>query len=142
VSLFGSADAPYTILRFARRQGTCSGGGRDTLACSNDTDCPGGSCAIAGQNFDFSIVPNVPSGGALVVPRQWTAGFCQENVAQMCSADCGVGGPCVNYGYEAYFPVPLEGLAASSTTRTFSIRESIDLVDRNGDGDTNDTVMW
>ncbi|HUO38143.1 MAG TPA: hypothetical protein VMU34_10005, partial [Mycobacterium sp.] len=141
VSLFGSADAPYTILRFARRQGTCSAGGRNTLACSNDTDCPGGSCTISGQNFDFSIAPNVPSGGALVVQRQSTAGFCQENAAQLCSADCGGDGPCVNYGYEAHIPVPLEGLAASSTTRTFSIRESIDLVDRNGDGDTLDTAV-
>ncbi len=141
VSLFGSADAPYTVLRFARRQGTCSGGGRNTLACSNDTDCPGGGCAITGQNFDFSIVPNVPSGGALVVPRLSAAGFCEENVAQLCSANCGVDGPCVQYSYEAHIPVPLEGFAASSTARSFSIRESIDGVDRNGDGDTNDTVV-
>ncbi len=141
VTLFGSADAPYTILRFARRAGTCSGGGRDTLACSNDTDCPGGSCSISGENFNFGILPPVTSGGPLVIPRPSNAGFCEENAAMMCVANCGLDGQCVNYSYEAHIPVPLEGLAASSTTRTFSIRESIDLVDRNGDGDTLDTAI-
>ncbi len=141
VSLFGSADAPYTILRFARHQGNCSGGGRDTLACSNDSDCPGGSCASTGSNFDFSLLPQAPSGGPIVFTRTATAGFCQENVGIMCTMNCGMDGPCVNYAYEAHIPVPLEGLAASSTTRVFSIRESIDGIDRNGDGDTNDTVV-
>ncbi len=142
VSLFGSADAPYTILRFARNQGTCSGGGRDTLACSNDTDCPGGSCSSSGENFNFSLLPQAPTGGPIVFARTSTAGFCEENVGIMCTANCGMAnGPCVNYAYEAHIPVPLEGLAASSTSRTFSIRESIDGVDRNGDGDTNDTVV-
>ena len=142
VALFGSADAPYTILRFARNQGSCAGGGRATLACSNHTDCPGGSCTSTGSNFDFSLLPQAPSGGPIVFDRTATDGFCQENVAMMCTADCGMAdGPCVNYAYEAHIPVPLEGLAASSTTRTFSIRESIDGVDRNGDGDTDDTVV-
>ncbi|HVM95535.1 MAG TPA: hypothetical protein VMT89_04055, partial [Candidatus Acidoferrales bacterium] len=142
VSLFGSADAPYTILRFARRQGTCNGGGRNTLACSNDTDCPGGSCAISGQNFDFSIIPNVPSGGPMVVPRVTTNGFCEDTPTQTCNMPMTCSsGPCVNYSYEAHIPVPLEGLAASDTTRSFSVRESIDGVDRNGDGDTDDTVV-
>jgi hypothetical protein len=52
-----------------------------------------------------------------------------------------VGDACVSYAFEATTPVPLEGLAASATARTFTIRESIDGVDRNGDGDTNDSVM-
>ncbi len=141
VALFGSADAPYTILRFARNQGTCSGGGRNTLACSNDTDCPGGTCTSTGNNFDFSMLPQNPSGGPIVFARQSSGGFCQDDVSTLCTANCGMDAPCVNYLYSARIPVPLEGLAASSTTRTFSIRESIDGVDRNGDSDTNDTVV-
>jgi hypothetical protein len=42
---------------------------------------------------------------------------------------------------EAQTPVPLDGLAASNTTRTFTISEAIDGVDRNGDGDTTDSVL-
>jgi hypothetical protein len=42
---------------------------------------------------------------------------------------------------EAESLVPLDGLAASDTTRTFTVTEAIDGVDRNGDGDTNDSVM-
>ncbi|MBI3784003.1 MAG: hypothetical protein HY270_11440, partial [Deltaproteobacteria bacterium] len=142
VSLFGSADAPYTILRFARNRGTCSGGSRDTLACAAGTDCPGGTCLVSGQNFDFGGVAQVPNGGTLVVQRQTAlAGFCQDDPTQLCTASCGVTDPCVRYSYEAHIPVPLEGLAASDTTRSFSIRESIAGVDLNGDGDTNDTVI-
>jgi cysteine-rich repeat protein len=141
VALLGSADAPYTILRFARNKGACSGGGRNGQACSINVDCPGGSCTSSGQNFNFSGVAQVPSGGALVVPRPSSIGFCEANQAMMCSASCGMGNPCVDYAYEAHFPVPLEGLKASDTTRSFSLRESIDGVDRNGDGDTNDTVL-
>ena len=147
VSLFGSADAPNTVLRFARNRGTCSGGSRSGQACSNDLDCTGGACAVTGQNFNFGIVSQVPSGGALVIPRPASGlppvGICQANQAQLCSAtpDCSGNGPCQTYTYEAHFPVPLDGLASSEQTRTFSVRESIDGVDRNGDGDINDTVV-
>jgi len=44
VTLFGSVDAPYTILRFARRHGTCAGGPRGGDRCSSNEDCPGGAC--------------------------------------------------------------------------------------------------
>ena len=42
---------------------------------------------------------------------------------------------------EAESPVPLDGLAASDTTRTFTVTEAIDGVDRNGDGDLNDSAI-
>jgi len=61
---------------------------------------------------------------------------------QLDPGDCaGVGDACVSYAMEATTPVPLDGLAASTTARTFTISEAIDGVDRNGDGDTNDSVM-
>jgi hypothetical protein len=44
ITLFGSADASYTILRFARRAGICEGGSLDGSACSTDLDCRGGTC--------------------------------------------------------------------------------------------------
>lgn len=59
----------------------------------------------------------------------------------MCTMDCGIDGPCVNYAHEARIPVPLEGLRASESARTFAIKETIDGVDRNADGDSEDTVI-
>lgn len=162
LSLFGSADAPYTVLRLARRHGQCSAGARAGLACSNDTDCPGGSCPATcvgapattcngdgdcgvdgpcGRNFDFAAIPEVPSGGALVLDRISAGGMCQEDLTQMCVADCGFDGPCVNYAFEGKLPVPLDGFRASQQAHSFVSLETIDGVDRNGDGDLNDAVV-
>src|SRR5205814_1794922 len=40
MALFGSADAPYTILRLARRAGTCACGTKTGQACVLNSDCP------------------------------------------------------------------------------------------------------
>ncbi len=161
VTLFGSIDAPYTILSVARHHGTCVGGDEDGARCTVDLDCKGGTCetscvddpatlcttdgdcttGVCGRLFDFG--PAVTGGGPVVLQRA-TPHFCQLPPHAACTGpgDCPtVGDACVGYAFEANTPVPLEGLAASSTARTFSIRESIDGVDRNGDGDTNDMVM-
>ena len=162
VTVFGSVDAPYTTIRIARHHGTCSGGERDGLRCARDLDCKGGSCATScvdapstlctldaecpsgpcGELFDMT--PLVASGGPLVVTRSLPL-FCQLAPHQDCTGNpaicTGIGNACVAYAMEAQSPVPLDGLVASETTRTFAFRESIDLVDRNGDGDTNDTVV-
>ncbi len=164
VTFFGSADAPYTILTVARHHGTCVGGDGDGARCTIDLDCKGGACetscvdapatlcttdgdcttGVCGRLFDFG--PAVTGGGPVVLPRT-TPHFCQLPATPpytSCTVpgDCpGVGNACVAYAFEANSPVPLEGLAASNTARTFTIRESIDGVDRNGDGDTNDFVM-
>lgn len=48
--LFGSADAPYTVLRMARRSDTfqvCDAGGNDGLPCNVPDDCPDGDCEQA-----------------------------------------------------------------------------------------------
>jgi len=50
LTLFGSADAPYTILRIARGSDvgrSCTGGANDSLPCNESDDCPGGSCKQA-----------------------------------------------------------------------------------------------
>ena len=54
---------------------------------------------------------------------------------------CGGDDRCVNYALQAQTPVPLEGLQASGTARSFMVNEAVDLHDRNGDGDTLDTVV-
>lgn len=162
VTVFGSVDAPYTTIRVARRHGTCVGGDRSGLRCARDLDCKGGACAdscvehpsilcpngnecpsgACGELFDMSAL--VATGGPLFVPRPIPM-FCQLPPHQTCTGNpaicTGIGNACVGYAMEAQSPVPLDGLVASESTRTYAFRESIDGVDRNADGDTNDTVV-
>ncbi|HEV7733486.1 MAG TPA: hypothetical protein VGR62_15065 [Candidatus Binatia bacterium] len=161
VTFFGSVDAPYTIISVARRHGTCAGGDEAGARCTTDVDCKGGACATScvdapatpcttdgqcpsgacGRLFDFG--PLVAGGAPVVLPRA-VPRFCQLPPHATCAGpgDCaGVGNACVAYAFEATTPVPLDGLAASQTARTFTISESIDGIDRNGDGDTTDSVM-
>lgn len=101
VSLFGSADAPYTILRVARRSPTfaecsaaapepgrpctrdddcapgtcietvCQGGSEAGSACVGDLECPGGQCGHGGALFDFAS--RYDGGvGPVVIPRVTT----------------------------------------------------------------------
>src|SRR5262249_37514380 len=49
--LFGSADAPATVLRIARGR-TCTGGAAAGLPCREDAGCPDATCG--GGLFDFS----------------------------------------------------------------------------------------
>lgn len=162
VTIFGSVDAPYTTIRIARRHGTCVGGPLDGELCAREIDCKGGTCAdsciedpatlcptgsecVSGacaENFDLG--PLAATGGPALVPRA-VGLFCQLPPHQDCLGNPGIcvgaGNACVSYAMEAQSPVPLEGLTASDEMRTFAFRESIDLVDRNGDGDTEDTVV-
>ena len=193
VTLFGSADAPYTILRIARRSETfqqCSGGVNGGLPCNEaadcpgacgagvnagkrcatDADCPSSACGTAGTcgstacfggtrngqacNSDGNC-PNGECGPALfdvatfgvgagagpLVLSRFGAGVCQEDTNATCATNgnC-TSGPCVGYALQASNPVPLEGLTSSQDVFAFVVSEAIDGVDRNGDGDTLDSV--
>jgi hypothetical protein len=160
-TFFGSVDAPYTTIRVARTHGTCVGGDADGARCASAVDCKGGTCTkscvddpgtlcsndgecasgTCGALFD--LAPLTAGGTALVLPRSADR-FCQLAPHAACDddGDCaGVGNTCVTYAMQSESPVPLDGLAASATTRTFTFSEAIDGVDRNGDGDTTDSVM-
>ncbi len=168
-TLFGSADAPYTILRLARRSDTfqactgggnnglpcnesaecpsgicgpttCFGGARHGLACTSDGGCPGGECGP--QLIDLRGVGS--GGNGPLVLNRLGAGVCQEDTSNACTmaAQCSMGaGTCVGYALTAEYPVPLEGLAESPDVFAFSVNEAVDLVDRNKDGDTLDTIV-
>jgi len=163
VTFFGSVDAPYTVIQVERDHGTCAGGERDGERCTNLVDCKGGTCerscvddpatlcsvdgdcttGACGSLFELDAL--AAAGGPAVLERDLLPQFCQLPPHQDCSGNPGIcagaGNACVTYAYEAESPVPLEGLTASDTARTFTLSESIDGVDRNGDGDTNDSVM-
>ena len=161
VTLFGSVDAPYTILRIAKRHGTCAGGANDTQRCSTKEDCPGGACPTTcamdpgmactddlqcggngpcGRLFDLATF--APNGGPLLLPRPQITmpgvlpGICQDDGA-ICMADCGMTNPCVNFAFEAQTPVTLDSLAnQSSELRALVASETVTLQDLNGDGDS------
>lgn len=167
LTFFGSADAPATVLRLSRHHGTCrdaSGAlcesdvdcangarceascvGDPATRCENDGDCAGaGPC---GRLFDPDLVAVALGGAPLTIERTTAPTFCQavdDGSIQSCSTDdeCSGTAPlCVSFALEAQAFVDFEGLASSEAARAFSFRESIDLKDRNGDGDVNDFVV-
>jgi len=166
LTLFGSADAPATVLRIARHRGrcvgganagldcaatpdclgstcadACVGGANDGLACMADGDCPAGKCGVLFDDTLFAAL--TAGGGPLVIPRALPQ-ICQMDPHPACSNDgqCSGGSDiCVSYALEAQNPVPLEGLTGSEEIFSFVSREAIDLRDRNGDGDILDTVV-
>ena len=156
VAFFGSADAPRTVLRVARRSATfqrCAGGDNAGLPCADPHDCPNGTCGstvccsagtnscggtacsgdadcAAGQECGpslFQARDRYDAGvGPIVLPR--TVAMCTAPPNQVCAVD-------------ANDPVPLEGLASSEDVFAFSQREAITGRDLDGDGDQTDTAM-
>lgn len=164
VTLFGSADAPYTILRIARRIGTCRDGASAGRTCEIDTDCDGGTCVAScagspstvcsrdtdcapgdtcGSSFDASSL--VVAGGPLVLPRAVAsneAGFCTKRVrACSTSEPCPSGSSCVHYSLEADAAVALDRWVATDELRAFPVDETVDGVDRDGDGDAANVLV-
>jgi Tol biopolymer transport system component len=166
VSLFGSADASYTILRLARNVGSCSAGPNAGNACVDSRDCGGQSCVptcVGGtvppatpctRNSDCGsggrcaalfadFRPLARPGGPLVLPRV-AAGICQLPPHQACTTagQCaGLGNACVTYALEARTPVPLEGLAGTGDVFAFSVAESVAVAYLNDDADQTDLVL-
>jgi Tol biopolymer transport system component len=155
--LFGSTDAPYTVLRVARRRGSCAsgpyagractgpqdcagapcpnacvGGGNDGAVCAAASACPGGTC---GTLFDFA---SFAGPGAVVVPRLGP-GICQQPPHADCNVngDCpgGPGDPCVMYALEAGAAHDLNGVVATSDSLGFVVSEHVQAGELNGDGD-------
>jgi len=171
LTLFGSSDAPYTILRVASGSDSgqiCVGGANNSLPCNDDIECPGATCepaiCVGGADdgdacnndsdcdgigtcgtklFDFSPLVVDSGQGPAVLGRDAAggSGVCQGDVSISCSADCGANGPCVNYKLEASTTVPLDGLLARDEIQNFAVTERIDGNDLNNDGDTVDLVM-
>lgn len=116
LTLFGTADAPETVLRIARRQ--CDGGDRAKLACRSSSECPGGSCS--GPLFDFTgrLTDAV---GPIVVPRSQLA-------------------------VEARDPVPLDALVGTDDLLAYVVPEALarssgGTADLNQDDDELDEVV-
>lgn len=142
LTLFGSADAPQTVLRIARRSPTgfaCEAGPNEGLPCERLADCPQSECVQATTLFDFSTRFDAGVGPVLVSRRQGS-GTCQ-NAGTPCASDADCNGPCVSYRLEAQNPVPLDGLIESNELFAFVVAEGIEAEDLNGDGDTTDDVV-
>jgi len=166
LTLFGTADAPSTVLRIAQRRGVCANG----EACSVDSDCGSGatcsnSCSGATPGEDVTCSDNAPcssgicgniydptllraqlslDGGPLLLRRNQDE-ICQATPHNTCSEvnPCDGGSPCVSYAMEAQNPVALEGLTNQGSNNILALvsNEAIDDKDRNGDGDRIDMVL-
>ena len=115
LTLFGTADAPETVLRIARRlptPATCVGGANNNKSCTSDADCPAGEC---GALFDFSGTLSGGVGPVLIPP----AGY------QLLAKD----------------PVPLDGLIETDNTLAFVIPEAVANRQLNADADMLDQVI-
>ena len=76
LKMLGSADAPYTILRAARRSdsfGACSGGADDGQPCNTDDECSG-TCGSA------SCVGGAQDGVACIADIQCPGGECGSSI--------------------------------------------------------------
>ncbi len=116
LTLFGTADAPETVLRIARRQ--CLGGDRGGLACRADTECPSGTCSPPLFDFSSRVTDAV---GPVVVPRARLA-------------------------VEARDPVPLDALVGTDELLAYVVPEALagaggGSADLNRDADEEDEVV-
>jgi hypothetical protein len=166
VTLFGSTDAPATVLRIAVRRGRCDGGAAADQACTLDHQCPGGACiavcaggandgvactdssecpdAECGLLYDPHDFASVAKAGGPIVIARAEPGICQLPPHEACTknANCpGPGNACVSYAMQAQDPVQLSSLTAGTDdVFAFTKLEGVDLTDYDGDGDTLDEV--
>lgn len=138
ISIQGSVDAPYTILRFKRH--ACTGAPNAGLPCRSSADCAPGTC-----DGLFNLAGLGAGGGAgpVVLPRLGP-GICQKAPHTPCVDDggcTGIGDPCVFYALEANEPVSLDGMARTPSTFGFVVSEGVAAKRLNADGDTADAVF-
>jgi Tol biopolymer transport system component/subtilisin-like proprotein convertase family protein len=118
LTLFGTADAPETVLRVTRR--LCLGGPNDGLICSSDADCGLAPCSL--PLFDYSTRLQGGAGPVLIARNAFNA--------------------------EAKEPVPLDAMIETDDLFAFVVPEKIKERgsaaagnDLNGDGDEDDDVL-
>jgi len=165
VTLFGSADAPSTVLRIPHRRGRCSVAGQD---CVVDSDCSIGTCldacndgtgddplcqsnsdcvgsGLCGEVFDGAGLAALANNGGTGTISKATDRICQLDPTQACIQDSnctGAGNTCVSYSLQAQNPVELDGLTKSTVgARALVSDEAIDDSDYNSDGDRVDTTL-
>ena len=113
---------------------------RRRRAPSTATAAPAAPC---GRLFDFCAAR--VGGGPVVLPRARSLRFASMlpgHRCQRCTATAASATRASPTRFEARAPVPLDSLPPEDRARArFTIREAIDGEDRNGDGDTNDTVV-
>jgi len=139
---FGTADAPATVLRVARRSPArtqCSGGGNDGLPCFDANDCPGGVCGNA------TCLGGAHGGSPCTADSDCPDGQCGPALFDFSARLlAGVGPvivPQVLYQAVAKDPVPLDGLSQTPDLLASVVSEPISRQDFNGDGDTTDDVL-
>lgn len=154
VVLFGSADAPYTVLRLARRSPAfrvCTAGDYAGKPCVTSTDCPNATEACQGQAV--CVGGNTPC----TSDRDCGGGECGASLFEFRDRLLEDVGPVVVdratgvrlvlqqatdvFHLESGDTAPLGGLFQTRQLSAFVIDESVDARDRNGDGLPDDSVV-
>lgn len=166
LAVLGSADAPYTVLRLARRGARleqCTGGSNGGRPCNGPDDCPGGTCGTGTcavgsptpctsddqcpgngnrcgpQLFDFSQSA-VAGTGPVVVHQQGTS--CPSGFGGTCANVLGCGGSfCTSYDLQAEATAPFDGAVQTDDLFAFSQSEAVAGTDLDGDNDQLDAVV-
>jgi cysteine-rich repeat protein len=141
VTLFGTADAPQTVLRIARHEvatSQCWGGANDALPCLVAGDCGGGSCG-GPTCFSGGLATDTPCSTDADCPP---GGECGPGLFDFSTRFAASVGPILTVPFDvvALDPVPLDGLNQSDSVNSFVLEEPIAALDTNGDGvpDTGD----
>lgn len=128
-TLFGTADAPASVLRIARRNGACA----DGTFCSIDADCGRGSCrdtCVA----DPASTCGPAAGCAVPCGQLYDFGGLQVDGIGPVQID-------VSGRLRALDLVPLDGLLEGNLGNAFVLEEAISNEDLNGDLDQVDHVV-
>lgn len=166
LTLFGTADAPASVVRIARRSPgrlVCAGGANVGLPCNGGADCPDGTCGIAtcvgGTNATATCASSSECPGgtcraglfdfetrllAGVGPVVLRAGTCLGGASPLdqCTVDAQCApGQCTAFAAVALDPVALDGLNQSADVNAFVMSEALQDEDLNGDGDRLDDVV-
>jgi Tol biopolymer transport system component len=143
VTFFGTADAPETVLRIARRSPLfreCLPGRPNAgLPCFGADDCGGvgGSCGAT------TCRGGSAAGAACDEDSDCPGGECGPSLFDFDDRLVDARGPVVvsDFTAEARDPVALDGLAQSTDLSALVLAEGLERKDLNADGDTEDDVI-
>ena len=153
-TLFGTADAPATVLRIARRSPNfswCKGMvGNADRPCFSDSDCYGSTCVPAVCCHegppDCPTCPtwrcgDTPCASDADCPGQQCGPALFDFSTRFASGVGPIVVPRAAYQAVALDPVPLDGLSETPDMVATVVSEPISQTDLNGDGDTDDEVL-
>jgi len=142
LALFGTVDAPRGVSRIARRSPVfkeCSAGTNSGLPCTENEECPGGSCIAT------TCEGGAQAGSVCDADSDCPGGECGPSLFEFRDRlDANVGPVVIasaEYAADAQTPVPLDGLLETPDVFAFAVNEVLTGGSLNSDADALDLVM-